>query len=140
MTRTKEESGRLPHKKKQQPGGRVREAEAVVLEMGDVGDPADRFERASFYTKSFLCLGRSLEAKKACLLILIVGLLLIVEFTKLFVPPGTAASGFQTSVEQAVQLAVGVLNQTGGASQLLTAHGYRPDWNLTSSLPDRLTG
>jgi hypothetical protein len=57
----------------------------------------EEFETASKTTRCFLCLDRVLEAKKTCLLILVVSLGVLVQLIHLLFPPETlASSGVQT--------------------------------------------
>lgn len=92
----------------------VRQGEDVV------GDSENaRFERASNSTRLFLCMGRGLQTKKTCALILVLVLLLVVEFSKLFLPSGSVvAQQLQASADQGLQLANRVLDYSAGAANL----------------------
>lgn len=70
------------------------------------------FERASLSTRAFLCLGTCLEAKKTCLLILAVVLILIVEFAKFFVPAAWMPE-FSETAKNAVNFAARFLEANG---------------------------
>lgn len=89
---------------------------------GTASSSSNTFERASLHTRVFLCLGRCLETKKTCLLILVVGLILLVEFTKLFVPPGSLG-GLQDGAERVIQLATRVL-ENGAAAAAAGVHAH----------------
>lgn len=81
-------------------GQRFTEVTAAAAQ-DSVTDPttlaAGQFDEASLQTRLFMCLGRTVQAKKTCALILLLILLLVVQLTQLFVLPGSAA-GQQTSL------------------------------------------
>lgn len=86
--------------------------------------PSD-FERSALPARLFLFLGKCLETKKTCLLILAVTLLLVVELTKLFIQAGPS-EGQRESADRVVQLATRVLESLGAhALTPSTAHGPR---------------
>ena len=82
------------------------------------GGREPQFDSASLQTRAFLCLGRCLETKKTCLLIFLIVLILVVEFTKLFVPAGSLA-GYDATTAKAVQLATRLFETVGAATALV---------------------
>ena len=108
-------------------GRRANSSDDVVLQMEETVAAAaaavapssattseDRFQRASFFPRTYQCLNKCLEAKKSCILILFLAAFLVVELTKLFVPPGSSSAGLQQSAEKTLQLATRALELLGG--------------------------
>jgi hypothetical protein len=72
---------------------RSKHSDTVVVQVAeDDAAEATKFETASLGTRLFICLNRSIEAKKLCLLILVVALILVVQLIQLVAPPDFLAS------------------------------------------------
>jgi len=108
-------------------GQEVDDADDATVDGGGGGgagqhhhvDPElDRFERSSLYTRLFMGMNKCLEGKRACILLVIlilVAVLLVTEFIKLFLSPGEASNS--TSLQATSDLTRRLLNKA------LESHG-----------------
>jgi len=107
-------------------------AAAAAVAPSSATTSEDRFQRASFFPRAYQCLNKCLEAKKSCILILFLAAFLVVELTKLFVPPGSSSAGLQQSAEKTLQLATRALELLGGGCAF-PQHGPRGSFGVDVS-------